>query len=118
MSTSTTQESRPSVTPLVLWLGRVVGAGFALLGVVTLFTVAEVEADQVATQVLIGLLGLVGGLLFIIGLQGAHRLSTAARLIGWLMMLGFAVFPGMVWFVWGPLALLALPAVLMSRRAS
>jgi hypothetical protein len=119
MTTSAATEIRSPVSPLVLWVGRLVGVGFAILGIVALFTVAEVESDQVAMQVLVGSLGLPGGLLFLYGLERcAHRWATVARVVGWLMMVGFAVFPGMAWMVWGPCVLLALPAVFLSRRAS
>lgn len=119
MTTSAATEIRSPVSPLVLWVGRLVGVGFAILGVVALFTSAEVESDQVAMQVLVGSLGLAGGLLFLYGLERrAHRLATVARVVGWLMMAGFAIFPGMAWMVWGPCVLLALPAAFLSRRAS
>ena len=119
MTTSAATEVRSPVSPLVLWVGRLVGVGFAILGIVALFTVTEVESDQVAMQVLAGSLGLAGGLLFLYGLEHrSHRSATVARVVGWLMMAGFAIFPGMAWMVWGPCVLLALPAVFLSRRAS
>jgi hypothetical protein len=87
-----------------------------VLGLVTLVTVAGVESDQVALQLLVGLLG--GAPVPIRTSASCARLvfiREAARMAddG-----GLRRFPGMAWFVWGPFVLLALPAVFVSRRAS
>jgi hypothetical protein len=119
MSTSASEQPLSTPSLVAFWIGRVVGGGSVFLGLVALWAVNEVGPDQVVLQVSVGLLGLVGGFLFLLGLERpAHRLSRIARLFGWVLMAAFAMFPGMVWFLWGPLVLAALPAVfLMKRRA-
>jgi hypothetical protein len=87
----------PSPSFLVLWIGRVVAGGSAYIGVVALYAVSEVGSDQLVMQISVGLLGLMGGLLFLFGLERpAHPLSRLARTVGWVMTAGFAVFPSMV----------------------
>lgn len=118
MSTSAKLEPRSPLSFLALCIGRVVGTGSVLLGVVALLAVTEVESDQVLMQVSVALLGLVGGLSFLFGLERpAYRFSRFARPVGWVMMAGFAMFPGMTWFLLIPWVLVALPAGFMSRRA-
>jgi hypothetical protein len=117
MTTSTKQEPLSSLTVLVSWIGRVVAGGSVYIGLVALYAVSEVPPDQLVMQFSVALLGLMGGLLFFFGLEcSAHRLSRLARTIGWVMMSGFALFPGMVWFLLAPLVMAALPAVFLDRR--
>lgn len=118
MSTSAKQKPPSVLSLLVLWIGRVVAGGSIYIGLVALFAAGEVGSDQIVMQVSVGLLGFVGGLLFLFGLERpAHRLSRPARPVGWVMMAGFAMFPGMVWFLLAPWVVAALPAVFMGRRA-
>lgn len=117
MTTSAEQKPLSSLSFLVLWIGRVVAGGSIYIGLVALATVGEVGSNQLVMKVSIGLLGLLGGLLFFFGLERpAHRLSILARALGWVMMAGFAMFPGMVWFLLAPWVLIALPAVFLDRR--
>jgi len=94
---------------------RLVGLAVTLLGAWVLFiNLADISySGWVLVWILsAGLVGAVGGVLFLLSFDGPPRARTRwVRLLGWLGMLFLALLPWSFQFVMLPLVLLALPAL-------
>jgi hypothetical protein len=103
-----TGEGTPTVT--WQWVGRVVACVILVLGSLVFVTFLETSS---LVWLALSLLGVVGALIYIFGLERPARpTATWARRGGWLMMVAFSLTPTSLLF--GPLmlVLLALPTVL------
>ena len=98
------------------WVGRVVACVILVLGSLVFVTFLE-TGSRVALA--LSLLGMVGVLIYLFGLERPARPSaTWARRVGWLMMAAFSLTPTSLLI--GPLmlVLLALPTVLHREARS
>lgn len=94
---------------------RLIGLAVTLLGAWVLFiNLVDVSySGWVLVWILsAGLLGAIGGVLFLLSFDGPPRARTRqVRLLGWLGMLFLALLPWSFQFVMLPLVLLTLPAL-------
>jgi hypothetical protein len=59
-----------------------------------------------------GLAGAIGGVLFLLGIDGPERLrNRRIRLIGWVLMMALALLPSALSLVMFPMLLLTIPAL-------
>lgn len=94
---------------------RLAGLAFIVLGIrLLIVNLTDVSYSGLILVWILGagFLGVVGGLLFLLGLDGPTRFRTQRlRLVGWLGMLALALLPWSFQFVMILISVLAYPAV-------
>jgi hypothetical protein len=111
---STSTEER-TVPVFLTWMGRFVASFFILLGLLALGSVFETSSAILPGAA--SLLGVGGGLVYLLGLERPHhRMSQSVRIVGWLMMAGFSAIPTSLMFVPAIVVLLALPPLFLGSR--
>ena len=105
MSTSTNDSRLAAVAK---WTGRVVACLILILGALVFVTFTE---TGLVRDLAYAVLGVVGALVFIVGLEGSRPSSRWVQLAGWLMMAGFSLIPTSLLFIPSVAVIAALPGL-------
>ena len=105
MSTAT-DDSKLAV--VATWTGRVVACFILIIGSLVFVTFLE---TRLVRDLVYGVLGVGGALLFIAGLESSSPAFRWVQLAGWLLMAGFSLIPTSLLFVPMVAVLAALPGL-------